>query len=80
MLMIIMCQVSHRVVFPLELRLYNTSDDCQNPDRLYDLVAAVIHCGTGPNRYEGLSQMITNKIFMLSFILSLLKCEIIMYI
>jgi len=45
-----MIKVSHRVVFPLELRLYNTSDDCQNPDRLYDLVAAVIHCGTGLNR------------------------------
>ena len=45
-----MCQVSHRVVFPLELRLFNTSDDAVNPDRMYDLVAVVIHCGSGPNR------------------------------
>ncbi|XP_023320289.1 ubiquitin carboxyl-terminal hydrolase 46 isoform X2 [Eurytemora carolleeae] len=43
-------KVSHRVVFPLELRLFNTSDDAVNPDRLYDLVAVVIHCGSGPNR------------------------------
>ena len=27
-------QVSHRVVFPLELRLFNTSDDAVNPDRM----------------------------------------------
>ena len=45
-----MSQVSHRVVFPLELRLFNTSDDAVNPDRMYDLVAVVIHCGSGPNR------------------------------
>ncbi|XP_055312687.1 ubiquitin carboxyl-terminal hydrolase 46 [Sitodiplosis mosellana] len=43
-------KVSHRVVFPLELRLFNTSDDAVNPDRLYDLMAVVIHCGSGPNR------------------------------
>jgi ubiquitin carboxyl-terminal hydrolase 12/46 len=62
-------KVSHRVVFPLELRLFNTvrlskkslvktsltfqyfqSDDAVNPDRMYDLVSVVIHCGSGPNR------------------------------
>lgn len=43
-------KVSHRVVFPHELRLFNTSDDAVNPDRLYDLMAVVIHCGSGPNR------------------------------
>lgn len=43
-------KVSHRVVFPLELRLFNTSDDAVDPDRLYDLVAVVVHCGSGPNR------------------------------
>lgn len=43
-------KVSHRVVFPLELRLFNTSDDAVNPDRLYDLMSVVIHCGSGPNR------------------------------
>merc|ERR1711972_905842 len=43
-------KVSHRVVFPLEHRLFNTSDDAVNPDRMYDLVAVVVHCGSGPNR------------------------------
>lgn len=41
-------KVSHRVVFPLELRLLNTSEDAA--DRLYDLIAVVIHCGSGINR------------------------------
>jgi len=43
-------KLSYRVVFPLELRLFNTSDDASNPERLYDLIAVVIHCGSGPNR------------------------------
>ncbi|CAG9799497.1 unnamed protein product [Chironomus riparius] len=43
-------KVSHRVVFPLELRLFNTSDDAVNPDRMYDLTAVVIHCGSNTNR------------------------------
>uniref|UniRef100_A0A8C2CGD6 ubiquitinyl hydrolase 1 n=2 Tax=Cyprinus carpio TaxID=7962 RepID=A0A8C2CGD6_CYPCA len=43
-------KLSYRVVFPLELRLFNTSGDATNPDRLYDLVAIVVHCGSGPNR------------------------------
>lgn len=29
---------------------FGQSDDAVNPDRLYDLVAVVIHCGSGPNR------------------------------
>lgn len=41
-------KLSYRVVFPLELRLFNTSGDATNPERLYDLVAVVVHCG----RYE----------------------------
>lgn len=43
-------KLSYRVVFPLELRLFNTSDDAMNPERMYDLIAVVIHCGSGPNR------------------------------
>lgn len=40
-------------MFPLELRLFNAVWDGaegENPDRMYDLVAVVIHCGSGPNR------------------------------
>ncbi|XP_013978449.1 ubiquitin carboxyl-terminal hydrolase 46 [Salmo salar] len=43
-------KLSYRVVFPLELRLFNTSGDSVNLDRMYDLVAVVVHCGSGPNR------------------------------
>lgn len=43
-------KLSYRVVFPFELRLFNTSDDAINHEKLYDLVAVVIHCGSGPNR------------------------------
>ncbi|KAL5012516.1 hypothetical protein ScPMuIL_011067 [Solemya velum] len=43
-------KLSFRVVFPLELRLFNTSDDACNPDRMYDLVAVVIHIGSSINR------------------------------
>uniref|UniRef100_A0A914W418 Ubiquitin carboxyl-terminal hydrolase n=1 Tax=Plectus sambesii TaxID=2011161 RepID=A0A914W418_9BILA len=43
-------KLSYRVLFPLELRLFNVSDDAVNGDRLYDLVAVVVHCGSTPNR------------------------------
>jgi len=42
-------KLSHRVVFPLELRLFNTADDVSNPDRLYRLWACVVHIGIGPH-------------------------------
>lgn len=41
-------KLSYRVVFPLELRLFNRTTQVE--DKLYDLVAVVIHCGPGPNR------------------------------
>ena len=43
-------KLSYRVVFPLELRLCNTSDDAEDPDRLYTLFAVVVHVGSGPNQ------------------------------
>uniref|UniRef100_A0A914CTM9 ubiquitinyl hydrolase 1 n=1 Tax=Acrobeloides nanus TaxID=290746 RepID=A0A914CTM9_9BILA len=43
-------KLSYRVLFPMELRLFNVRDDAQNSDRLYDLVAVVVHCGSTPNR------------------------------
>ncbi|KAH9816141.1 ubiquitin carboxyl-terminal hydrolase 12 [Melampsora americana] len=42
-------KLTYRVVFPFELRLFNTTDDIQNPDRLYELWAIVVHIGTGPH-------------------------------
>ena len=38
----------HRVVFPFHLRLLNTTDDAEDPDRLYELYAVIVHLGTTP--------------------------------
>lgn len=43
-------KLSYRVVFPLELRLYNTSVDAEDPDRLYSLFAVVVHVGSSPSQ------------------------------
>lgn len=37
----------HRVVYPYYLRLFNTTDDAEDPDRLYELYGAVVHIGQG---------------------------------
>lgn len=39
----------HRVVFPNELRLGNTTDDAPCAEFAYGLTAVVVHVGTGPN-------------------------------
>lgn len=41
----------HQVVYPYHLRLFNTTDDAEDPDRLYELYAVVVHIGGGP--YHG---------------------------
>jgi ubiquitin carboxyl-terminal hydrolase 9/13 len=41
----------HRVVYPPTLRLFNTTDDTEDPDRFYELYAVVVHIGGGP--YHG---------------------------
>ena len=38
-------KLAYRVAFPYELRLFNTVDDMDNPDRLYYLFAIVVHVG-----------------------------------
>jgi ubiquitin carboxyl-terminal hydrolase 9/13 len=38
-------KLTYRVAFPLELRLFNTIDDVEDPDRLYELFGIVIHIG-----------------------------------
>lgn len=38
-------KLTYRVAFPFELRLFNTVDDAQDPDRLYQLFAIVVHIG-----------------------------------
>lgn len=41
----------HRVVYPYHLRMFNTTDDANDPDRLYELYAVVVHIGG--NAYHG---------------------------
>lgn len=41
----------HRVVYPYYLRLFNTTDEADDPDRLYELYAVVVHIGG--NAYHG---------------------------
>lgn len=38
----------HRVMFPFHLRLLNTTDDAEDPDRLYELYAIIVHLGSTP--------------------------------
>ncbi|KAL1921325.1 uncharacterized protein VTP21DRAFT_11041 [Calcarisporiella thermophila] len=42
-------KLSYRVMFPFELRLFNTSDDAEDSDRMYELFAIVVHIGSGPH-------------------------------
>jgi ubiquitin carboxyl-terminal hydrolase 9/13 len=41
----------HLVSYPFYLRLLNTTDDAEEPDRLYELYAVCVHIGGGP--YHG---------------------------
>ena len=41
----------HRVVYPYHLRMFNTTEDADDPDRLYELYAVVVHIGG--NAYHG---------------------------
>lgn len=38
-------KLTYRVAFPFDLRLFNTVDDLENADRLYNLFAIVVHIG-----------------------------------
>lgn len=42
-------KLAYRVAFPFELRLFNTVDELENADRLYNLFAIVVHIGNGPH-------------------------------
>ena len=43
-----MVKLFHRVVYPFHLRLLNTTDDAEDPDRLYELYAVIVHLGASP--------------------------------
>ena len=44
-----MKKLTHRVVFPFELRLTNTTENCADSDALYSLRAIVVHMGAHMN-------------------------------
>lgn len=44
-----MRKLMYRVVFPFDLKLRNTTDDCMDADQSYSLFAVVVHVGSGPN-------------------------------
>lgn len=41
----------HRVVYPYHLRMFHTADEAEDPDRLYELYAVIVHIGG--NGYHG---------------------------
>nr|CAD2137825.1 unnamed protein product [Meloidogyne enterolobii] len=43
-------KLSYRVLFPMELRLPNVKSTNGDADKIFDLVAVVVHCGSTPNR------------------------------
>ena len=47
-----MRKLMYRVVFPLDLKLRNTTDDCEDADEIYQLFSVVVHVGSGPNHGE----------------------------
>ncbi|KAG6916751.1 hypothetical protein DXG01_005496 [Tephrocybe rancida] len=42
-------KLAYRVAFPFELRLFNTVDEMDDADRLYNLFGIVVHIGNGPH-------------------------------
>ncbi|PRW20845.1 Ubiquitin carboxyl-terminal hydrolase 3 isoform B [Chlorella sorokiniana] len=42
-------KLMHRVTFPWELKMINTTDDCPDADSAYELFAVVVHMGAHPN-------------------------------
>nr|CAG8530074.1 5572_t:CDS:10 [Entrophospora candida] len=43
-------KLSYRVVFPFELRLFNTCNETEDAERLYELYAICVHVGRQPSR------------------------------
>ncbi|KAK9815432.1 hypothetical protein WJX72_003636 [[Myrmecia] bisecta] len=44
-----MRKLMYRVVFPFELKLCNTTEECLAADAVYNLFGVVVHVGSGPN-------------------------------
>ncbi|OAD06163.1 hypothetical protein MUCCIDRAFT_120070, partial [Mucor lusitanicus CBS 277.49] len=58
-------KLTYRVVFPFELRLFNTSDDTEDADRMYELWSIVVHIGSGPHHGHYVAIVKSNGQWML---------------
>ncbi|KAI7891406.1 uncharacterized protein EV154DRAFT_602533 [Mucor mucedo] len=58
-------KLTYRVVFPFELRLFNTSDDTEDADRMYELWGIVVHIGSGPHHGHYVAIVKSNGHWML---------------
>lgn len=57
----------HRVTYPKNLRLFNTTTDTETPDKLYQLYAVVVHIGGGPHHGHYVSLIKTENFGWLLF-------------
>ncbi|OAD70134.1 hypothetical protein PHYBLDRAFT_115595, partial [Phycomyces blakesleeanus NRRL 1555(-)] len=58
-------KLTYRVVFPFELRLFNTCDETEDADRMYELWAVVVHIGSGPHHGHYVTLVKSNGRWML---------------
>ncbi|KAI9025953.1 hypothetical protein CLU79DRAFT_813227 [Phycomyces nitens] len=58
-------KLTYRVVFPFELRLFNTCDETEDADRMYELWAVVVHIGSGPHHGHYVTLVKSNGQWML---------------
>lgn len=69
-----MRKLMYRVVFPMELKLCNTTDDAPSCDDVYNLFAVVVHSGSSLNHGAILSEQNMNPISLfLGHYVSLIK-------
>ncbi|CDK25620.1 unnamed protein product [Kuraishia capsulata CBS 1993] len=57
----------YRVEYPKNLRVFNTTDDAAQPDKLYELYGVVVHIGGGPYHGHYVSLIKTEKFGWLLF-------------
>ncbi|KAK9845683.1 hypothetical protein WJX84_010743, partial [Apatococcus fuscideae] len=60
-----MRKLMYRVVFPFEIKLCNTVEDCPDADALYDLIGVVVHVGSGPNHGHYISYVRSHNKWLL---------------
>lgn len=67
-------KLAYRVAFPFELRLFNTVDDSEDADRLYELFGIVVHIGKYvPNTHNSYSfQLVAQRLVRLPIIFLLI--------